>query len=316
MSTFSKESRSSAQLALLSYVSPILNALSPDVTDFVINSNGTSYIYYSDGRVVDTANNLISREGISALALLMAGFTTRSVTNDNPSVSFLVKEPRRARFEIVLPPACEEPQMSVRLYTFSNATLDGLREVGMMSLKQEEDIKGYVRGKKNIIISGETGSGKTTLLNAMINYISSYNMKERIICIEDIEEISSNLPNFQRLVTNPVQGGYDGSAAVVNTLRQRPDRIIYGEVRTSAAFDLLDSWYTGHGGGMGTIHSQSARGAIERLAKLASRKESTISFEVCHDIVTTAVDVVIQIAKDGRGRRYISEIEEIEKERK
>src|SRR5204863_8392448 len=112
----------------------------------------------------------------------------------------------------------------------------------------------------NVIISGGTGSGKTRLLNCLSRYIPS---DERVITIEDADELQLQQPHVVRLETRPPNTEGKGEVAqrdlVKNCLRMRPDRVIIGECRGSEALDMLQAMNTGHEGSMTTIHATNAR---------------------------------------------------------
>lgn len=292
METIEKHSGTFApERAIQTLLTPIFTSLESNVTDLVINPNSRTFKYYTTGDCIEIQPPISASE-IRSLAFLLGGDNKEDISDISPSVSSRVLlNSRAARLEIVLPPAVEKPCLSLRFYVLSNTNTNELYEKGMLTNSEKDYLIECVRTKKNIVISGATGSGKTTLLSALINEID---IKERVIIIEDLPEIECILPNYTRIITN-INTGFDGSSAIIRTLRMRPDRIIYGEVRTSAAFDLLDSWQTGHSGGLGTIHASSTREALDRLSKLASRKSQNISFETCKHITNTTVDVVVQL---------------------
>ena len=117
-------------------------------------------------------------------------------------------------------------------------------------------LKGIVKARLNIIISGGTGSGKTTLLNVLSRFIPE---EERIVTIEDAAELQLQQDHVVRLETRPPN--IEGKGEVVqrdlvrNSLRMRPDRIIVGEVRGEEALDMLQAMNTGHDGSLTTIHA-------------------------------------------------------------
>jgi archaeal flagellar protein FlaI len=117
----------------------------------------------------------------------------------------------------------------------------------------------------NSIIAGGTSSGKTTTLNTMAAFIPP---RERVITIEDTLELQLPHSHVIRMETRPPNiegaGELTMDTLVKNSLRQRPDRIIVGEVRGSEAITLFTAINTGHSG-MGTLHSNTARETITRL---------------------------------------------------
>ena len=117
----------------------------------------------------------------------------------------------------------------------------------------------------NAIIAGGTGSGKTTTLNTVTSFTPP---RERIITIEDTLELQLPHDHVLRMETRPPniegKGELDMDTLVKNSLRQRPDRVIVGEVRGSEAITLFTALNTGHSG-FGTLHSNTARETITRL---------------------------------------------------
>jgi CheY-like chemotaxis protein len=84
-------------------------------------------------------------------------------------------------------------------------------------------------------------------------------------------------------------------------LRLRPDRIPIGEVRGAEALDLLKAWGTGHPGGIGTIHADSAIGALWRLEQLVQEAVITVP----RALIADTVDVVAVLAGRGAKRRLV-----------
>jgi len=158
----------------------------------------------------------------------------------------------------------------------------------------------------NAIISGGTSSGKTTTLNALSAFI---NPKERIITIEDTLELQIPHEHVIRMETRPSntenRGELTMNDLVKNSLRQRPDRIIVGEVRASEAITLFTALNTGHSG-FGTLHSNDARETITRL----TNEPMSVP-----EIMITAIDFIIMQNRiyrpDGVSYRRISEVAEI-----
>src|SRR6185437_7900613 len=109
-----------------------------------------------------------------------------------------------------------------------------------------ETLKGAVRARMNIVVSGGTGAGKTTLLNVLSGFISD---RERIVTIEDSAELQMKQDHVVRLECRPpnVEGkGAVRQRELVNALRMRPDRIVLGEVRGEECLDMLQAMNTGH----------------------------------------------------------------------
>ena len=158
----------------------------------------------------------------------------------------------------------------------------------------------------NAIISGGTSSGKTTTLNALCSFI---NPKERIITIEDTLELQIPHEHVIRMETRPAnvenKGELTMNDLLKNSLRQRPDRIIVGEVRADEAITLFTALNTGHSG-FGTLHSNDARETITRLTN------DPMSVP---EIMIQAIDFIIMqnriYTPSGVSYRRISEVAEV-----
>ena len=158
----------------------------------------------------------------------------------------------------------------------------------------------------NAIISGGTSSGKTTTLNALSAFI---NPNERIITIEDTLELQIPHEHVIRMETRPAnvedKGELTMNDLVKNSLRQRPDRIIVGEVRAEEAITLFTALNTGHSG-FGTLHSNDARETITRL----TNEPMSVP-----QIMIQAIDFIIMqnriYTPSGDSYRRISEVAEV-----
>jgi type IV secretion system protein VirB11 len=163
--------------------------------------------------------------------------------------------------------------------------------------------------KKNIIISGGTSTGKTTFTNAMIRAIPH---EERLITVEDAREIdlSSHANRVHLLASKGGQG-----RAKVNTqdlieacLRLRPERIIVGELRGSEAFSFLRAINTGHPGSISTLHADTPKMAIEQLKMMVMQAGLGMTPAEITAYIKNVVDIIVQLKRGGKGRRYISEV--------
>lgn len=124
-----------------------------------------------------------------------------------------------------------------------------------------------VQNELSLLVAGGTGSGKTSFLNAMAGLIPA---NQRIISIEDTRELT--LPNFLHWVPMVVrEANPEGKGEVtmldlmVNALRQRPDRIIVGEIRRQEEAEVMfEAMHTGHSV-YATLHADNTEQTISRL---------------------------------------------------
>jgi pilus assembly protein CpaF len=98
---------------------------------------------------------------------------------------------------------------------------------------------------------------------------------------------------------------------VRNSLRMRPDRIIVGEVRGGEALDMLQAMNTGHDGSLSTIHSNSTRDAMARLETMVLMAGYDLPERAIKEQISSAINVVVQIARFSDGSRKIVSVSEI-----
>jgi Flp pilus assembly CpaF family ATPase len=195
------------------------------------------------------------------------------------------------RYHAALPPISDGPSFSIRAHTRMLRPLSDF-----MTTTQAGYIQSAILNRSTILIAGGTNSGKTTLINALINLIP---LTERLLIIEDAGEIQARPGNVVRRFATP---GADLKRHVFESLRDRPDRIIVGEVRGAEARDMLEAAATGHSGGLSTIHANSCDEALTRLARLAQCDQQ---------FIREAIDLVVFMKRMPNGRRAVTEINEL-----
>jgi type IV secretory pathway ATPase VirB11/archaellum biosynthesis ATPase len=162
------------------------------------------------------------------------------------------------RFEAMIGKAVDSG-LSVSIRMNRNMPLS-LEDFGLPSSIQNELIKA-VREGESILVSGGTSSGKTTFLKALIQYIPL----EKRVLTEDTPELEvSHLNKVHYLVNRNENSPVISWPQVIDHLmRSRPDVIIAGELSIANTFALISLLDTGHRGFMTTVHSNSAKLAIE-----------------------------------------------------
>lgn len=200
-----------------------------------------------------------------------------------------------SRFEALIPPLVRQPTFTIRKKALLVFTLDDYVAKGIMTKCQREAIETAVSGRENILVAGGTGTGKTTLANAILHAVSVLDADHRIVIIEDTLELQCTAPNtvFLRTAENT-----DMIRLLRATMRLRPDRIVVGEVRDGAALALLKAWNTGHPGGVGTVHANSAEAALVRVGQLIQEAGVPANPE----LIAEAVNVVVSIKRTATGR--------------
>ncbi|MBB3458839.1 type IV secretion system protein VirB11 [Rhizobium sp. BK313] len=265
----------------------------PSVVEIMLNPNGRLYIERLGHKMF--AAGEMSRAAAETIIGSVAHVLNTEVDDDRPIVSGELPIGGH-RFEGLLPPIVAGPAFTIRRRASTLIALDDYVTNKAMTASQAAVIRNAVASRLNIIVAGGTGSGKTTLTNAILGEIVAHEPQNRLVILEDTSEIQSSADNAICLHTSDT---VDMARLLKSTMRLRPDRIIVGEVRDGAALTMLKAWNTGHPGGLATIHSNSARSALQRLEQLTAEA----SQQPMQAVIGDAVDLVIFIERTPRGRR-------------
>jgi pilus assembly protein CpaF len=280
------------------------------VSDILVNTYNSIYVERygklepTDARFKDDAHLMrIIDKIVSAVG--------RRIDESTPMVD--ARLPDGSRVNAIIPPlALDGPSLSIRRFAVNPLELEDLIDSQALIPEIATLLKGIVQSRLNVIISGGTGSGKTTLLNVLSRFIPE---NERIVTIEDAAELQLKQEHLVRLETRPPN--IEGKGEVVqrdlvrNSLRMRPDRIIVGEVRGKEAFDMLQAMNTGHDGSLTTVHANSPRDALIRLETMVAMANLEIPSEFIRKYISSAINVLVQVARQVDGRRKLISLQEI-----
>jgi twitching motility protein PilU len=175
------------------------------------------------------------------------------------------------------------------------------------SLNLPEQLKKIVMEKRGLVLMvGGTGSGKSTSLAAMIGYRNA-NTKGHIITIEDpIEYVHPHggcIVNQREVGTDT----FSWDAALKNTLRQAPDVILIGEIRTQEGMEYAVNFAeTGHLV-LATLHANSANQALDRIINFFPEAKRE---QLLMDLSLNLKSIISQrlVRKEGGGRVAAMEI--------
>ncbi len=235
----------------------------------------------------------------------------RRVDESSPLVD--ARLPDGSRVNAAIPPvAVDGPLLSIRRFGRTAMKGEDLAKKLALTDGMLDLLKGCIKARLNILISGGTGSGKTTLLNALSGYIPE---DERIVTIEDAAELRLQQTHVARMETRPAnvegQGAIHIRQLVINALRMRPDRVIVGEVRGEEALDMLQAMNTGHDGSLTTIHANAPRDAVGRLEVMVGMANSNMGVRAIRQQVASAVNVFVQTARFSDGTRRVTHVTEV-----
>jgi pilus assembly protein CpaF len=282
----------------------------PAISEIMVNGIGDVFVE-TGGQVVRSTRRFDSESELIAVINRMVRSTGRRVDQTSPMVDGRL--PDGSRLNVVLPPlAVDGPSVTIRKFTARSLTLDDLIASGSLSSAAAEFLRVAVEKRLNILVSGGTGTGKTTMLNFLSSSISR---SHRVVTVEDAVELTLDMPNIVRLESRPPNIEGTGQITirdlVRNALRMRPDRIVVGEVRGAEALDMLQAMNTGHEGSLSTLHANSARDALRRIETMVLFGEIELPLRAIREQMASAIDLIVQVARDASGFRYVKSITEV-----
>jgi pilus assembly protein CpaF len=282
----------------------------PEVSDILVNTykqvyierhgrlERTDVIFQDDRHLLQVIDRIVSGVG-------------RRIDDSSPMVDARLPDGSRVN-AIIKPLALDGPHLSIRKFRRDALSGEDLLRTESLTDEMLVLLKGIVKARLNVLISGGTGAGKTTLLNILSSFIPP---TERIVTIEDSAELQLKQPHVVRLETRPAN--IEGSGEVpqrlllINALRMRPDRILVGECRGAEAVDMLQAMNTGHDGSLTTLHANSPRDALSRLETMISMANLELPEKAMRQQIASAINVVIQVSRLSDGSRKLMQVSEI-----
>lgn len=250
-----------AKTSLGELLDPLKGLFSDDVTEVMINTHDN--IWVEDGRGMRPVDAQLEQSALEAAIVALGRLSGMDAGENHPIVDARIGS---LRIGALMPPVgAEGPSMCVRRHIPIQASLSMYGEAGVVAEKLLAD-------GVNILVAGSTGSGKTTFVNALLQALPA---TDRMVVLEDTPELDVRAKNRVRM---EARNGADMGALLRQTLRQRPDRIVLGEVRGREAYELLQAFNTGHGGSFSTVHASGTHGALLRLASLVGQADEARSW--------------------------------------
>jgi pilus assembly protein CpaF len=280
--------------------------LDPSISDLMIN--GISGVYAERSGVIGrvSLSEAYTNARLTAAIERVARVLGQDLTSQNPILN--TRLPDGSRVAVVGPPASiGGPTLTIRKFN-KWYTSDELVESGSLPRDVRDLIVSLIGQRKNGIIAGGASSGKTTLMKALLDHVP---MTERLCVIEQPAELQILQPNtirWEAVDEIPGQVAITPSELLAAALRHRPDRIIMGEIRNEAGYDLLQAMNTGHGGSLSTIHASSAVDALNRLANLALSARANLNHAFMRSETAKAIDFTLYCERAASGRRQVREV--------
>lgn len=282
---------------------PLQVLTGPGVTDLLVNEDGSVWVEDAEG--LRPTQVRLGRAQARDLAVRLATSAGRRLDDAVPWADAHL--PSGIRFHAVLPPLSSGGVIiSLRLPGGPQLDLDALERLGALTSEVREVLHAIITARVPFLVTGGTGTGKSTLLAAMLAEVPP---AERIVVVEDVLELDIDHPHVVHLQSRHANtegaGAVDLTVLVRQSLRMRPDRIVLGECRGGEIRELLQALNTGHEGGCGTVHANTAADVparLEALGALGGLDRTALSAQVA-----SALEVIIQLGR-RHGTRRLTEI--------
>jgi len=267
----------------------------PDVEEVRINGTSACFVF-KGGRRHSVPPPFADEAGLVELVHWYTDGTPSSrLDRASPTVTMTL--PEGSRLHAALSPPARPMSVTIRRHPSERfRDLGALAASGFVPHALIPFLEAAVAGRLNILVSGGAGAGKTTFMRVLARLVGA---DERVVTIEDHaelhlwRELADCISLEGRLPNTEGKGAITIQMLVHEALRMSPDRIVIGEVRGGEALDLLDAMNTGHPGSLCTIHADSPRETLPRLARLALRSPHAPRVETVMSEVVNTIDLVL-----------------------
>lgn len=288
----------------LGHLGPLL--ADEKVEEIIVIGGGRTFVVRSG--IKELVPEVIDRAVVRLLAEQLLAGTGRRLDLASPIVSAQLKD--GSRVHITGPPVTHPDRLNIQIRRFVVLGAGGLDELvdrGSLTEATADLLRQSVREDGTILVAGAPGAGKTTLINALLTEVPP---DRRVVTCEEVFEIQADLPDLTQMQTR--DPGLDGGGAITlrdlvrASLRQRPDRIVVGEVRGPEALDLLLALNAGCAG-LTTLHANSARDAIDKLIGYCVLAGENIVVDYVRDAIVAVTDLVVFLRRSPSGR-HVEEV--------
>ena len=277
----------------------------PEVEEIWIND--PAQVYVARRGESELTPTILTEQQVKDLVEQMLKLSGRRLDLSSPFVDASL--PGGERLHAVIPDVTREHwSVNIRKYIARANHVHDLVALGSLPQQAATFLAAAVASGLNVLVAGATQAGKTTFLNALAGSIPP---RERVITCEEVFELRIPLRDVVGLQCR--QPSLEGTGEiplrrlVKEALRMRPSRIIIGEVREAESLDMLVALNAGIPG-MCTIHANSARDAITKMCTLPLLAGENVSANFVVPTVASAIDIVVYLELDARGRRRVREI--------
>lgn len=269
--------------------------------------NAPSRVFVGRDGVPELTTTVIPEAELRDLVDRMLLSTGRRLDVSSPFVDASL--PDGSRLHVVIPDIARRyPAINIRKFARRIRDLGALVDRESLTAQAAGFLRCAAQAGANILVSGATHTGKTTMIGALLGAAP---VRERIVTVEETFEIDLVARDVVALQCR--QPSLEGTGEITlrrlvkEALRMRPDRLVVGEVREAEALELLIALNSGLPG-MCTIHANSARDALVKLATLPLLAGRNIDASFVVPTIASVIDLVVHLELLPSGRRQVHEI--------
>jgi flagellar protein FlaI len=288
----------------LGVLQPLL--LDSNIEDISCSGVGHIFIEHKIFKSVRSTITFVDHDDVDAFAVWLGEWIKHPVTVRNPLVDAVLPDGSRINIVYGREISKRGSNFTIRKFSGTPVSVFELVEYGSLNYMMASYLSLMLEAGMNTFVVGATASGKTTLLNAITTFIRP---EAKIVTIEDTPEVQVPHHNWVQESTR-LSGGDKGSDVgmfelLKAALRQRPEMIIVGEIRSMEAVVAFQAMQTGHGV-MSTFHAATVEKLIQRLTGDPINIPKTYIDNLNLAVIQSAVRLA-----DGRSARRVLSINEI-----
>lgn len=263
------------------------------------------FVFHRDPNLGSVITNIVfhDAEELDSFITRLAQLCGKSISIANPLVNGSLPDGSRLQATLSTDIARRGSNFTIRRFTEEPLTPVHLLEYGTLDVKILAYLWLAVDFGRSILIAGGTASGKTSLLNILSLFIRP---ERKIVSIEDTPELRLPHPHWIPLVARTVISAGEGREIdmfdlLKESLRQRPDYIVVGEVRGKEAYILFQQISTGHPS-FSTIHAENIDRLVDRL--------TTPPISLPHGLIAS-LDMIVFMTSSRYREKHVRRITEV-----
>ena len=262
------------------------------------------YIYHRDPRLGSLRTNVFfeNEKELENFVIKLSEKCGKSISVAKPLLDGALPDGSRVQATLKADVAMRGSNFTIRKFTKNPLTPTDLLKYGTIDLTTMSYFWLAIEHGLSVLVSGGTATGKTSMLNVLSLFIKP---SEKIVSIEDTPELRLSHPHWisevSRTSIATEKEQIDLFELLKESLRQRPDYIIVGEVRGAEAYVLFQQMATGHAG-LSTIHAEDFPKLLDRL--------STKPIELPISLVQN-LDIIVFLKRIKQKKRYIRRVDSV-----